>query len=61
MNKKQAVFFRRYSALMGTPIKQLKRNWLATPVPRRHALKLRYTADLELLDNALRRKPCNPS
>ena len=55
MNKKQAVFLRRYAARMGTSMKELKRTWNATPAPHRHVLKLRYTADLYLLDNALGR------
>jgi hypothetical protein len=53
MNKKQAVFLRRYSARMGKPMTELKREWNATPLPQRHALKERMTAYIEAVDAAM--------
>ena len=39
MNKKQAVFLRRFAARTGTPMKQLKRAWYSLPWNRRHKWK----------------------
>ena len=47
MNKKQAVFLRRFSARMGTPMKQLKRAWYSLPWNQRAKWKKTLKAQME--------------
>ena len=47
MNKKQAVFLRRFSARMGTPMKQLKRAWYSLPWNKRAGWKKTLQAQMD--------------
>jgi hypothetical protein len=51
MNKKQAVFLRRFSARVGTPMKQLKRAWYSLPWNKRYAWKKILKFQMEQIDS----------